>query len=49
MIARKYNKLYFKGKGCVGSFNSWVDEKGIIKMSEYIPRSKSFWEKVNTE
>ena len=27
---RKSNKLCVKWKGCDNSFNSWIDEKGIV-------------------
>ena len=37
VIKRKGNKLYVKWKGCNNSFNSWIDKKDLIKISQYIP------------
>ena len=31
VIKRKENKLYIKWKGYNNSFNSWIDEKDLIK------------------
>ena len=31
VIKRKENKLYVKWKGYNNSFNSWIDEKDLIK------------------
>ena len=30
IIKKLRDKLYVKWKGCVSSFNSWTDEKGVI-------------------
>ena len=31
----KSNKLHVKWKGYDNSFNSWIDKKDLMKMSEY--------------
>ena len=41
VIKRKGDKRYVKWKGCGGSFESWIDKKEIIKISEYFPKPKS--------
>ena len=41
---RKGDKLYVKGvkgKGYHSLFNSWIDKKDILEMSEYFPGTKS--------
>ena len=40
VIKRKSDKLYFKWKGYNNSFNSWIDKKDIVQMSEYFPKQK---------
>ena len=37
VIKRKGDKLYAKWKGYDISFNSWIDKKDIVQMSEYFP------------
>ena len=37
VIKRKSDKW----KGCDSSFNSWIDKKDIVQMSEYFPEPKS--------
>ena len=41
VIKRKSDKLYVKWKGYDNSFNSWIDKKDIVQMSEYYPEPKS--------
>ena len=41
VIKRKGDKLYVKWKGYDSSFNSWIDKKGIVKMTEYFPEPTS--------
>ena len=38
-----------KWKGYGGSFNSWIDKKEIVQMSEYFPEPKSSGERVKVE
>ena len=38
VIKKKGNKLYVKWKGYDNSFNSWIDKKDLIKMSQYFPK-----------
>ena len=38
VIKRKGDKLYVKWKGYDNSFNSWIDKKGAIYLSEYFPK-----------
>ena len=40
VIKRNVEKLYVKWKGCKNWFNSWVDKKDIVKISEYFPKTK---------
>ena len=40
VIERKGGKLYVKWKGYDNYFNSWIDKKGIVYMSEYFPKPK---------
>ena len=35
-VKRKGDKLYVKWKGYDSSFNSWIDKKNIVQMSEYL-------------
>ena len=37
-IKIKENKLYVKQKGYNNSFNSWIDKKDLVKMSQYFPK-----------
>ena len=48
-IKRKGDKLYVKRKDYDSSFNSWIDKKDIIQMSEYFPEPKSFGGRVKVE
>ena len=41
VIKRKGDKLYVKWKDYDNYFNSWIDTKDIVKMSEYFPESES--------
>ena len=41
VINRKGNKLYVEWKGYNSSFNSRIDKKDIVQMSEYFPEPKS--------
>ena len=41
VIKRKGNKVYVKWNGYENSFNSWIHKKGIVLMSEYLPKLKS--------
>ena len=41
VIKRKGDKLYVKWKGYDNSFNSWVDRKYVVQMSEYCLETKS--------
>ena len=34
VIKRKGDKLYIKWKGCDSSFNSWINKKDIIQVTE---------------
>ena len=38
VIKKKGNKLYVKWKGHDSSFNSWIDKKDLVKMSQYFPK-----------
>ena len=40
VIQRKGNKLYIKWKGYNSLFNSYIDKKGIVFISEYFPDPK---------
>ena len=42
LIKRKDDKLYIKWKGYYNSFDSWIDKRYIIKMSESFLEPKSF-------
>ena len=46
---RKRDKLYVKWKGYDNSFNSWIDKKDRVYMSEYFPEPKSLGGKVIVE
>ena len=37
-IKKKGNKLYVKLKGYDNSFNSWIDKKYLLQMSQYFPK-----------
>ena len=47
VIKRKRSKLYVKWKGYDSSFNSQIDKKDILQMSEYFSESKSSGGKVD--
>ena len=49
VIMRKDDKLYVKQKGYDSSFNSWIDKKVIVKMSEYFPEPKYLGGRVKVE
>ena len=49
LIKRKDDKLYVKWKGYNNSFNSWIDKKDIVWMSEYFAELKSLGAKVKVE
>ena len=49
LIKRKGDKLYVKWKGYNNSFNSWIDKKDIVWMSEYFAELKSLGAKVKVE
>ena len=38
VIKKKGDKLYAKWKGYENSFNSWIDKKDLVKMSQYLPK-----------
>ena len=38
VIKRKGNKLYVKWKGYDSSFNSWIDKKDLVEMSQHFPK-----------
>ena len=40
-MKRKGYKLYVKRKGYDNSFNSWIDKKDMVQMSEYFPKPNS--------
>ena len=48
-IMRKDNKLYVKWKWYNNLFNSWIDEKKIVWMSDYFPKPKSLKANVKVE
>ena len=41
VIKRKSDKVYVKWKDYHNSFNSWIDKKDLVQMSEYFPELKS--------
>ena len=49
LIKRKGDKLYIKCKGYDNFFNSWIDKKDTVKMSEYFPKTKSLGGSVKVE
>ena len=52
VINRKGNNLHVKSKGYnkwLQAFNSWIDKKDIVKMSEYFPERKSSGGRVKVE
>ena len=49
VIKRKGNMLYVKWKGYDNSFNSWIDKKDSIKMSQYFPPHRSFGGNINVK
>ena len=38
VIKKKVDKLYIKWKGYDDSFNSWIDKKDLVQMSQYFPK-----------
>ena len=49
VIKRKGDKLYVKWKGYNNSFNSWIDKRDIVWMSEYFAELKSLGGKVKVK
>ena len=49
VIKRKYDKLYVKWKGYDNSFNSWIDKKETVQMSEHFRVRKSSGRRVKVE
>ena len=49
VMKRKGDKLYFKWKSYDNSFNSWIDKKDIVYVSEYFPTPKPFGGNVKVE
>ena len=49
LIKRKGDKLYAKWKGYNNSFNSWIDKKDIVQMSEYFPKPNYLGANVKVE
>ena len=49
VIKRRGNKLYVKSKVCNNLFNSWIDKKDIVQMSEYFPKPNSLGANVKVE
>ena len=45
VIKGKGDKLYVKQKGYDNLFNSWVEKKYIVQISEYFPEPKSLGKK----
>ena len=48
-MKKKCDKLYVKWKGHNNSFNSWIDKKNMVQMSEYFPKPKSLGGRVKVE
>ena len=38
LIKKKGKKLYVKWKGYDSSFDSWIDKKDLVQMSQYFPK-----------
>ena len=49
VIKKKDDKLYVRWKGCDSSFNSTIDKKDIVRMSEYFPELKFLGRTVKVE
>ena len=49
LIKKKGNKLHVKWKGYNNSFNSWIDKKDIILISEHFLKPKSLEANVKVE
>ena len=49
VIKREDDKLYVKWKGYDNSFNSWIDKKETVQMSEYFRVRKSSGRRVKVE
>ena len=49
LIKKKGDKLYVKWKGYDSSFNSWINKKEILYISEYFSGSKSLGGRVKVE
>ena len=41
VIKKKGDKLYVKWRGYNNSFNSWIDKKDLINLSQYFPPYRS--------
>ena len=50
VIKKKGNKLYAKWKGYDNSFNSWIDKKDLVQMSQYfLKRYEPFGGEINVK
>ena len=50
VLKRKGDKLYVKWKGYNNRFNSWIDIKDLMKMSQYFPKPfRSFGGNINVK
>ena len=49
VIKRKIDKLFVRWKRYNNSFNSWIDKKDIVLMSEYFQKPKSLGANVKVE
>ena len=49
VIKRKADKLCVKWKGCNSPFNSWIDKKDIVQMSQDFPKPNSLGANVKVE
>ena len=47
VIRRKGDKSYVRWKSYDNSFNSWINEKNIVWVSEYFPKARPFGGNVN--
>ena len=49
VINRKGDKVYVKWKGDYSSFDSWLDKKDIVWITEYFPEPKPLGGRVKVE
>ena len=50
VIKKEDDKLYVKWKGYDNSFNSWIDKKDLVQMSQYSPKPyESFGGDINVK